>query len=66
MLEKLRLKLASAEALPLLVLLGIMCGLIAGGIIILLRLLIESLQAEFLPEANPENYEALSLWVRFL
>ena len=65
MLEKLRLKLASAEALPLLVLLGIICGLFAGGIIILLRLLIESLQAEFLPESDPENYEALSLWMRF-
>ncbi|WP_455201745.1 chloride channel protein [Kaarinaea lacus] len=66
MLEKLRVKLASAEALPLLVLLGIICGLFAGGIIVLLRLLIESLQVEFLPESDPENYEALSLWVRFL
>jgi len=66
LLEKLRLKLASAEALPLLVLLGVICGLLAGGIIILLRLLIESLQAEFLPDSNPENYEALSLWMRFL
>ena len=64
MLEKLRLKLASAEALPLLVLLGIICGLFAGGIIILLRLLIETLQAGFLPEGNPENYEALSFWMR--
>ena len=66
MLEKLRLKLASAEALPLLVLLGIVSGLFAGGIIILLRLLIETLQAKFLPDGNPENYEALSLWMRFL
>ena len=66
MLEKLRLKLASAEALPLLVLLGILSGLFAGGIIILLRLLIETLQAKFLPDGDPENYEALSLWIRFL
>jgi chloride channel protein, CIC family len=66
LLQKLRLKLASAEALPLLVLLGIVSGLFAGGIIILLRLLIETLQAKFLPDGNPENYEALALWMRFL
>jgi H+/Cl- antiporter ClcA len=64
--EKLRLKLAGAEALPFLTMLGILCGLLAGAIIIALRLLIESLQASFLPDANPENYEALSLWLRFL
>ena len=66
MFEKLRLKLAGAEALPFLVALGILTGLLAGAIIIALRLLIESLQASFLPGANPENYEALSLWMRFL
>ncbi|WP_455220458.1 chloride channel protein [Kaarinaea lacus] len=66
MLEKLRLKLAGAEALPFLIVLGILCGLLAGTIIIALRLLIESAQASFLPDANPENYEALSLVLRFL
>jgi H+/Cl- antiporter ClcA len=66
LLEKLRLKLAGAKALPFLVLLGILCGLLAGAVIIALRLLIESLQAGFLPGADPENYEALSLWLRFM
>lgn len=66
MLEKLRLKLASAEALPLLVLLGIVSGLFAGGVIILLRLSIELIQTGFLPQGDPENYEALSLGLRFI
>ena len=66
MFEKLRLKLAGAEALPFLIVLGVLTGLLAGVIIIALRLLIEALQASFLPDANPENYEALSLWLRFL
>ena len=66
MLEKIRLKLAGAEALPLLVVLGIMCGLFAGTIIIAFRLLIEFSQGIFLPQGNVENYEALSLAMRFL
>jgi len=66
LLEKLRLKLAGAEALPFLIVLGILCGLFAGTIIIALRLLIELAQASFLPGGNPENYEALSLGLRFL
>jgi len=66
LLEKLRLKLAGAEALPFLIVLGILCGLFAGTIIIALRLLIELAQASFLPGGDPENYEALSLGLRFL
>ena len=66
MLEKLRLKLAHADALPLLVVLGIFTGLFAGGIIICFRLIIESVQAGFLPQGNPENYEALSTLMRFV
>lgn len=66
MLEKIRLKLAGAEALPLLVLLGILCGLFAGAIIIAFRLLIEMVQSSFLPQGNVENYEALSLIARLV
>ena len=66
MLEKLRLKLASAEALPLLILLGLFTGLFAGAIIIGFRFLIESIQAGFLSEGNPENYESLSIAMRFI
>lgn len=66
MLENLRLKLAQAEALPLLILLGMFTGLFAGAIIICFRLLIETVQAGFLPNADPENYEALSMAMRFV
>ncbi|MGD8642570.1 MAG: chloride channel protein, partial [Gammaproteobacteria bacterium] len=66
MLEKLRLKLAGAEALPLLVVLGIVVGVFAALIIIAFRLLIETTQTAFLPQGNVENYEALSLTLRFV
>ncbi|WP_455212842.1 chloride channel protein [Kaarinaea lacus] len=63
MLEKLRLKLAEVDALPQLALLGVCSGLIAGVVITLFRLLIEGVQAGFLPDSNPENYEALgTMW----
>ena len=66
MLENLRLKLARAEALPLLIVLGIFTGLFAGGIIICFRLLIETIQSEFLSQGDPENYESLSMAMRFV
>ncbi|MGD8591782.1 MAG: chloride channel protein [Gammaproteobacteria bacterium] len=65
MLEKLRLKLAEVDALPQLALLGVCSGLIAAMVITLFRLLIEETQAGFLPGADPENYEALSVIWRF-
>lgn len=65
MLEKLRLHLAGVDALPLLAVLGLFSGLVAGSVIILLRLLIEFIQSGFLPNADPENYEALSMATRF-
>ena len=65
-LERLRIRLANVDALPQLALLGLSSGLITGLIIMVFRLLIESVQAGFLPGANPENYEALSAVTRFL
>ena len=65
MLEKLRLKLAGAEALPLLVVLGIFSGVFAGAVIIVFRLTIELMQSGFLPLGIAENYEALTLTWRF-
>ena len=63
MLEKLRLKLAEVDAVPQLALLGVCSGLIAGAVITLFRLIIEGTQAGFLPDGNPENYEALApIW----
>ena len=65
MLEQLRARLAHADALPLLAALGLCVGLLAGGVIILFRLLIDVVQMGFLPGGDMENYEGLSLVWRF-
>lgn len=65
MLERLRLRLASAEALPQMAMLGILGGLLAGAVIILFRLLLEYIQSSYLPSGHHENFEALSLAQRF-
>ncbi len=67
MLEELRLKLAGADTgLWPLSLLGVLCGLLAGAVIVAFRLLIEWGQGFFLPPGELENYEALPLWLIFL
>lgn len=66
LLQELRLRASHAEALPVLVLLGLACGLLAGGAIIVFRLFIESIQSLFLPGGDPENYEALAAAWRIL
>ncbi len=66
LLDALRLRVSRAEALPQLAALGMVCGLISGVVIILLRLVIESSQSAFLPGGNPENYEALGTAARVL
>ena len=72
-IEKIRLfwegalrALAGARARALLALLGLLSGILVGGIVILFRLIIESVQAGILPGADPENYEALDAIHRFL
>ena len=54
------------DGLPQLVVLGVLCGLLVGGVTLVFRLAVEVLQASFLPGANPENYEALGATARFL
>lgn len=66
MLERFRSRLATVDALPQLAILGLVSGLLAGAVIIAFRLLIENIQAGFLPGGNVENYESLSVTVRFL
>ena len=66
MLEQLRTRLAHADALPLLAVLGLCVGLLSGGVIILFRLLIDVVQSGFLPGGDVENYEGLSVLWRFL
>lgn len=65
-LERHRLHLARRQAETTLAMLGLIVGLLAGGLIILFRLCIETLQLGFLPGDQPENYEALSISWRFL
>ncbi len=64
LLENLRLRLASTDAQWSLALLGLISGVLSGLVIILFRLLIELPQASLL-DGQPENYEALDLWLRF-
>jgi H+/Cl- antiporter ClcA len=59
LLQGLRLRASHAEALPVLIALGLTCGLLAGGAIIAFRLFVESTQSLFLPGGDPENYEGL-------
>ena len=63
-IERVRVQLAGTRGLPLLALLGLVTGLVAAGIIILFRLVVESSQAGFLPLSDPENYEALGWTTR--
>ena len=65
-LENLRLRLSHAEALPQLVMIGILSGLLTGLVIVAFRFLIEAAQQSFLQGEGTENYEQLSLLWRFL
>lgn len=65
LVERFRLRLASSQAGIGLSLLGLLGGLLAGGAIVLFRLLIESAQGTFIPYGDVENYEALPPIVRF-
>ncbi|MGV8837141.1 chloride channel protein, partial [Cellvibrio sp.] len=62
--ESMRDKLAGADSLPLLTLLGLLTGLIAGAVIVLFRWLVEIPLAYFLPESF-ENFEAISSIMHF-
>ena len=64
-LDVLRLHLSRPDALIQLAFLGLFTGLLAGGIIVLFRVIVEETQAGLL-QGNAENYEALSLEARFL
>lgn len=65
-LEQMRLHLSLPDALIHLALLGLLTGLLAGGLIVLFRLVVEQTQAGFLPGGLSENYEGLTPWLRFL
>lgn len=62
--EYLRDQMAS-DSLPLLTLLGLITGLLAGGVIVLFRWAVELPLAHFLPR-DFENFEALHSWIHFV
>jgi CIC family chloride channel protein len=65
-LDQMRLHLSRPDALIHLAFLGLLTGLLAGGLIVLFRVVVEQTQAGFLPGGLSENYEGLTPWLRFL
>ena len=65
-LDESRIRLAKPSALMSLSALGLLTGVLAGGVIVLFRLLVEGTQEALLPGQGPENFEALSVEMRFL
>ncbi|MCL6415328.1 chloride channel protein [Aestuariirhabdus sp. Z084] len=65
-MNRFRLRLANADAVPQLALLGILSGIITGAIIILFRQLLTLLLENSLPGASEENFEGLAIHWRFL
>jgi hypothetical protein len=55
--DRLRFQLSRSDALPLLSVLGLFTGFLAGGVIVLFRLFVEGTQAGMLPGGVVENYE---------
>ena len=56
------LTIESPRQLIKLALLGFWTGLLASGLVIVFRWLVETIQASFLPAGLSENYEALPVW----
>lgn len=63
--ETLRDRLAQIDALPQLTLLGLITGILAGGVIVVFRLLVDVPLNWLLPK-HAENFEALTAWLRFV
>jgi chloride channel protein, CIC family len=64
-LDAMRIQLARPDALLPLSLLGLLTGLLAGSVIVLFRILVESSQDFILPGQGSDNYEALPEWANF-
>jgi len=60
-IDEMRIRLARPGALLPLALLGLATGLLAGGVIVIFRLLVEGAQDDLLPGTGSENYEALDV-----
>ncbi|KEA64884.1 Chloride channel protein EriC [Marinobacterium lacunae] len=64
-LEQFRQRLSHFDALPQLVLLGVLAGFSTGLVILLFRLAIELPQFWLLPSGISEDFESLAPWQRF-
>ena len=65
-LDETRIRMARPGALISLALLGLVTGVLAGGVIVLFRLLVEGAQRKILPGARAEDFESLTASGRFL
>jgi len=66
-LEAQQVRMASDfDGLPLLALLGLICGVLSGGIIILFRLVMDAVAQDLLPNGNIESFELLTGLQRFM
>ena len=65
-LENLRLRTSRPDALILLAVLSIIAGLVTGLVVVSFRLLVETMQSNFLPYGAVENYEGLPISLRIL
>lgn len=63
-LERLHLQLSGAESTPQMAVLGVLTGFLASGVVLAFRLIVETAQQGFLPGGKPENFEALSPYLR--
>lgn len=64
-LDPLRLRLASPDALTPMAILGLFAGIVASALVTLFRFTLESLQIYFLGLPSPDNYSALPIEWRF-
>jgi CIC family chloride channel protein len=64
--ESIRLRLASVDALPMLAALGLISGLLAGGVIVLFRLFIESGFVLWHTNNSNGDFEGTPWWFRLL
>ena len=65
-LENLRLRTSRPDALILLAVLSIIAGLVTGLVVVSFRLLVETVQSNFLLYGAVENYEGLPISLRIL
>jgi len=64
--ERFRQAMARVDAIPQMGLVGILTGAISAIVIIVFRLIVESIQTRLLPQGMVENYEALNPGRQFL